>query len=303
MEKRHRLTPKSTGEFFRPPPLASEVMARLQEFRFLTTAHLHAHLGGNKLYLQQVLTKLFHESNTPHKGPYLARPEQCLKFANFYYRPATYENGERAWRHLREIGRYDALAHRLARGGRNSVHREFPHEAMACECLSSIELGAKAAGVGFVPQHRVLDHAPESRRRSNWPLSFELQGARLTPDRMFGLRYGDCRYRFFALEANRTMAPARFKEKIEHYRAVVANRLYRAQLGVPNLVVLTITTSEATTESLLALCEAAGSPTYFAFATVPGYADYFRTPPPLPELFTEPWRRAGHPDFILGETR
>jgi hypothetical protein len=76
------------------------------------------------------------------------------------------------------------------------------------------------------------------------------------PDGLFGIEYsvGDKKaYRFFALEADRgTMAVARstagqisYLGKIASYREIIARRVHKTHLGMPNLLVLALTTGDA----------------------------------------------------------
>ncbi|MEQ1711873.1 MAG: hypothetical protein ABL908_10780, partial [Hyphomicrobium sp.] len=199
MQRRLRTETKSSGKRITPSPLAERVFLLLQRYRYLPTSHIHAHVGGNKLHLQHLLTDLHHEANTPHGGRYLDRPRQRLEFANLFYRPEIYENSERAFSHLRDRDLFEPIAYKLTHPGRHNPHREFPHEVMACEITSSIELGAKGAGIEFIAEHRVLDRSPQTTRERGNPFTLVVGSTRLTPDRMFGLRYGSGKVRFFAL--------------------------------------------------------------------------------------------------------
>ena len=38
---------------------------------------------------------------------------------------------------------------------------------------------------------------------------------------------------------------------------------------------------------------------YIAFAIIPVLEDPFKTAKPMPELFSQGWQRAGHPDLFL----
>ncbi len=290
-----------------PSPLSEKVFAVLQRHRYLSTAHLHAHVGGSKQHLQRHLTDLHHETNTPHGGRYLDRPQQRLLLTNLFYRPETYENSKHAFAHLTDRGAFDALAYKLSHVGRTGTHREYPHEVMACEVLSSIELGARRAGLEFIEEHRVLDRAPQATLASDSPFTFSFDGTRLTPDRMFGVRYASGKVRFFALEADRGTMPLRrtgdgssYARKLGHYRRMITGDAHVERLGIPNLVVLTVTTGTERLRSMLALARELGAPSYLAFKAVPAFGEYMRTPPPLPELFDEPWTRADHPPFAMG---
>ena len=67
-------------------------------------------------------------------------------------------------------------------------------------------------------------------------------------------------YRFFALEAERSnrvaasnLRQSSFLKKVLAYRDIVARQTHRTALGLPNLLVLTVTTSKARIETMKAL--------------------------------------------------
>ena len=127
----------------------------------------------------------------------------------------------------------------------------------------------------------------------------------IVPDAMFGVEYQDANrklYRFFALEADRgTMPIVRSKGhqtsylgKIAAYREIVAHQVYKTQLGLPNLLVLTVTTSEQhKSEIMRRLGEQAGDGASFLFKVVGGSAA------PSLQLVSEPWERVGHPPLRI----
>ena len=95
--------------------------------------------------------------------------------------------------------------------------------------------------------------APESTRQSAKPYLLSSGSESVVPDAMFGLEYrheGRKAFRFFALEADRgTMPIARATNlgtsvmaKLGAYQNVLAREVHRSRLGVPDLLVLTVTT-------------------------------------------------------------
>ena len=102
----------------------------------------------------------------------------------------------------------------------------------------------------------------------------------IVPDAVFGIEYQDANrklYRFFALEADRgTMPIVRSKGhqtsylgKITAYHEILAHQVYKTQLGLPNLLVLTVTTSEPRkSEIMRRLEEQAGDGAAFLFKAI-----------------------------------
>ena len=74
------------------------------------------------------------------------------------------------------------------------------------------------------------------------------------PDGLFGIEYGSGgtkAYRFFALEADRGTMPVvrsgagqtSYLAKLASYQKIIGSRTFKTHLGLPNLLVLTLTTS------------------------------------------------------------
>ncbi|MEQ1710883.1 MAG: hypothetical protein ABL908_05725, partial [Hyphomicrobium sp.] len=91
-----------------------------------------------------------------------------------------------------------------------------------------------------------------------------------------------------------------YAAKVVGYQRLITTGAHIDQLGIPNLIVLTVTNSDARMASMLRIAAELGAPNYLAFKCVEGFARYARTPPPLPELLLEPWARHGHPDLMIG---
>jgi hypothetical protein len=122
---------------------------------------------------------------------------------------------------------------------------------------------------------------------------------------MFGLEYqteATKSYRFFALEADRgTMPVSRTKPgqtsylgKLAAYRQAIGSGAHKAQWGIPNLLVLTITTSQSRLAEFLRAGDGGGW-SGFLFKVV-GARDLHR---PMPGLLTEPWARIGTPPLSI----
>jgi hypothetical protein len=127
---------------------------------------------------------------------------------------------------------------------------------------------------------------------------------------MFGLEYtygGTKAYRFFALEADRGTMPigrtnpnqTSYLGKIAAYREVIAHRAHKTHLGLPNLLVLTLTTGEARMADIMGrLGGQTGDSPAFLFKSV----DAFSLKTPSPQLLLEPWQRAGFAPLRIDES-
>lgn len=84
--------------------------------------------------------------------------------------------------------------------------------------------------------------------------------------------------------------------KLEGYRTVLAQQLYKTHWGVPNLLVLTLTTSDARASAIIAKL-GTGSPAFLFKAIDPGMLTS-----PAPFILDEPWQRAGHASICIAES-
>jgi len=86
--------------------------------------------------------------------------------------------------------------------------------------------------------------------------------------------------------------------KISAYREIIAHRVHKTHLGLPNLLVLTLTTGEARMADIIRrLGSKAGDDAAFLFKSV--NASDFTTP--APQLLFEPWQRAGFTPLCIAD--
>ena len=303
IKRRSRMRRTRTGKRIELTNRDFEIFRTLARYRYLPSTHIHAFVGGaSETRFKERLGDLFHEG-------YLDRPNQQWQFANARYAPAIHENGEGARLALREQGDSDLRSY-IFLGP--AAHRQFAHSLMICEILASIETGVRhQPNVRFIGWPEMLSRAPERARASVAPLCFSLPtGASVIPDGMFGLEYecgGTKTYRFFALEADRgTMPVSRsdgrqtsFLAKIAAYRDLLAHRVHKSSLGIPNLIILTVTTSDLRVNEIMRRMEGdGGANAPFLFKTA-APADLRL---PAPWLLSEPWMRAGLPALGIDES-
>ena len=309
-QRRSRMRRTSNGTRVELNPRDIEIFRLLERYRCLRSTFIHAFVGGDKTKLIERLGHLYHE------GHYLDRPSEQWQGINARYQPAVYEIARRAQDVLREHG----LADGAAVGRHGAARRQFAHTLMVCDIVASIELATRQTpGLRFIPWTEILTRAPERTRQSPAPMRLPVSishpaapnGAHhavevnLTPDAVFGLEYstaGAKSYRFFALEADRATMPvsrstlrvSSYLRKILAYRQVAAREMYKTQYGIPNLLVLTATTSDDHMRSIMRLLgEIASSSTMFLFKSTAAFWTVGAAPVPSPVILTEPWERVG----------
>ncbi len=270
-----------------------EIFRVMARYRYLPSTYIHAFVGGaSQTRFKERLGDLFHEG-------YLNRPERQWEMANCLHRPLVHEIGAGARRILEEQEIVEQARTWLGA----SANVQFSHASMVCEILGSIELGTRQCpGMRFIPWPEVLAKTPAETRALAVPFRFPATAVSpaIVPDGLFGIEYGLAgtkAYRFFALEADRGTMPimrtnhnqTSYLGKIAAYREIVSKQGYKSHLGVPVLLILTVTTSEARAADIIERLQAqAGGNTAFLFKAV----DAANLSTPTTELFFDPWDRA-----------
>jgi len=290
------MTRTRTGRRFELSERDLELFTLLTRYRYLRSTYLYAFVGGaSETRFKERLGDLFHEG-------YLDRPAQQWMFADARFAPVVHESGKGSLAALRAKGACEIV--RPAATG-----RQFLHTLMICEALASIELATRSVkGLRFITWPEIWARVPEATRASRAPLRLPVpSGGFLVPDGMFGLEYsatGATTYRFFALEADRgTMPISRSKPgqtsylgKLSAYGEIISKQTHKTHWGLPNLLVLTLTTSAARAGEISAKL-GTRSPAFLFKA-----ANEKALTKPLPALLTEPWRRARQAPLCIAES-
>jgi hypothetical protein len=302
-KRRSRIQRTRTGRRLALSARDIEIFKLLSRYRYLRSTYIHAFVGGaSETRFKERLGDLFHEG-------YLDRPAQQWEFADARCRPVVHELGAGALRVLRDHG--EGAGQNTFLSG--TAHRQFRHSLMICEALASFELGAHASGSGprFIAWPEILARAPESVWTSSIPFQLpNSSGGYLVPDGVFGLEYrvGDTRsYRFFALEIDRGTMPVERSDpkqtsylgKLAAYRAIIAQQVHKTTWGIPNLLVLTMTTNSSRLADMLVKLGNDGIHPAFLF----GVSTEQVLARPMPQLLTRPWQRAGLPSLSIAEAR
>ncbi len=298
--RRSRMRRTRTGKRIELTDRDLDIFRLLARYRYLPSTYIHAFVGGaSKTRFKERLGDLFHEG-------YLDRPARQWELANCRHRPAIHELDTSATRILNEQGLVEESRTWLS----PLPHRQFLHSLMVCELLASIELGIRTTpGLRFIPWSEILAKAPQATRALPMPMSLRstAQAGGVTPDGLFGIEYtgGEKRtYRFFALEADRgTMPVARsnpdqtsYLGKLAAYQDIVSTQTYKPQLGIPNLLVLTLTTSERRLgEIMQRFAKPASGTTAFLFKA----HSESELMSPARQLSSEPWHRCDMPPLRI----
>jgi hypothetical protein len=296
-QRRSRMHRKRTGKRVEITRRDLAIFQLLTRYRYLNSNYIHAFVGGvSETRFKERLGDLFHEG-------YLDRPGRQWGMANCRHRPAIHELDAGAERVLHEHGVVEAP--RTCLGA--SPHRQFSHSVVICETIASIELGTHLrASTRFIPWPEILAKAPAGTRASAAPFRLPATiSSTVVPDGLFGIEYnldGKKAYRFFALEVDRgTMPVARsnpnqtsYLAKIAAYRDLISRQVHKTHLGLPNLLVLTVTTNDQHKKEIMH---------HFKGPTDQSAAFLFKAveqhPKPERSLLTEPWERVGHAPLAI----
>ena len=135
-KRRSRMSRQKTGKQIQLTKRDLEILRLLSRYRYLRSTHLHALTGGKSLKrFVERLDDLYHECG------YVNRPRQQWQAINARYMPVVYELGK-AGEHV--LAQYGAAHDSEAVFTRKHLHdlgRQFHHELMFCDILSSIERG------------------------------------------------------------------------------------------------------------------------------------------------------------------
>src|SRR5665213_2116080 len=323
-KRRSRMRRTSSGKRIELTERDIELFELLNRYHFLRSNFLYAFLGGNsETRFKERLGHLYHD------GRYINRPEQQWQFANCRYMPVIYELDDRGEQALRERG----LIHSdspLLKKGRMGAYRQFAHQLMICDCTASIELGVRQnGGLRFISWQEIIAKVPESTRKLDNPCAipvsithtFPRTGAtqradiKVVPDGLFGLEYvydGSKAYRFFALETDRNTQPvtrsdlnqSSYLRKILAYRQIAMQNIHKSQLGLPNLLILTVTTNEPHMANIMSLVKELaheGKSKLFLFKTMSSVGDFKKAPEPTAHLLADAWQRVGYEAFRIDQ--
>ncbi|MCP4407719.1 MAG: hypothetical protein GY807_08150 [Gammaproteobacteria bacterium] len=244
-----------------------KILRWLYRYRYLRQSHLQMLIKPKspKRFVER-LGDLFHETG------YINRPLLQHQQFDALSSPMLYEIGNAGIEYLESVGLLPHRAVLFSRRSRRAYNPQFLHTMMIIEALVRIELATRQeTNQRFVPTDEILTKAPQRTRDAPNPLSVPVTilpskrfpvvrqriETHIIPDALYGIEYlidGETRYRFWALECERT-SPARRSTvrassttlKEAAYDALVRSKRFKEHWGIPNLK-LQVVTDKATTK-------------------------------------------------------
>lgn len=213
-----------------------------------------------------------------------------------------YSKGLKADRALRAVG-IEPIKH-------PDIGEQFWHQMLIDDIVMSFEIAAKQAGLPFKDQYEILGDKPlelPCKISFTFPSTGKTHTSEraLCPDALFAI--GDT---YFAVEADRGTEPIErsnlnqtsYLRKFLQYAYALKGGTYKTEWGIPNLMVLHISTRPERTKGLMAFMEKLGAKSQSqCFKPAPSLSSTVKAPKPFLTLLTDPYERVGHPPFIIGE--
>lgn len=316
--RRRRDIPHSTGKRLR---------LRDRDIVYFHKLHAHGPLPSTYLYefvkpvwaSEQVairrLGDLFHEDNTTHKGTYLDRPGPQFETLEPRQNPLVYDLNERSDQFLKDNSLYSEHAPTPA-----ASYRHWKHRFMTACITASVEIATIThPNIRYISQAEILGRKGATLRlpiQIKNPITKKTEKHDLIPDAVFALEYKypeGKKYLIFFLEADRNSEPNRsynferknYRRTILQYRELIAKRIYKSHYGLnAGALVLNVTTSHTHMENLIELTKELSlnnKNNFMLYQAVPDFGTPFKPPPPLLNLLTDPWKRAGSEDFYINK--
>jgi Replication-relaxation len=276
------------------------LLAYVAEYRFLTSAQLAALDGGSEQNVLRRLRELFDHGC-------LDRPRaQIAAIMDDGPQPLVYGLAKKGARALRLHGhRINANLDWTEKNKRAGLVF-IEHTLGIADFLVRLEVACRRTlGIEIIREHEIIDSAPEETRRAREPLRWKIERVQhgrketssVVPDGLFGLSFPDETASYYLLEIDRSTIPLRRTDTVgtaawrkniafklaTYYDGWLAGR-HVAQLGLKQVRVLMLTTTEARMKNMLAVLDeiTAGVGTGFVLF---GHTDALAASNPL----TMPW--------------
>ncbi|MEO1700622.1 MAG: hypothetical protein AAFR71_01110 [Pseudomonadota bacterium] len=253
--RRSRYKRQPTGKHIRLTERDSAILTQLFRYRYLNSKQQIALLQpqSEKRFIER-LGDLFHETDL------LGRPKAQWRFADAKCQSVIYELTEHGLNWLKQQGITPERVTLFSRRERFGVRTQFEHRLLVIAHLVNVELATmEHAGERFVTIDEILRRAPTSVRELPNPLALPITvrpsrafpelrrpfKTHLIPDAIYGIEKdigGEKRYRFFAVEAERTSPKKRgqldlssSEKKQRLYGELHRQGIARSYLGIPHL--------------------------------------------------------------------
>ena len=310
--RRRRDIPRSTGKHIR---LGNRDLLWLQK--------LHAHGPLSSSYLYQFAKPIWPNEQANirrlgdlfHEGRYLDRPAPQFEILDPRHNPLVYDLTLVSDKILKDNHLYSEHSPTPA-----ASFRHWKHRFMTSCITASIELATIAnPKLRYIPQSEILGKLNAPLRipiTIKNPLTRKKEKRDLIPDAIFAIEYKypeGKKYLAFFLEADRNTEPNRsynferksYRRTILQYRELISQKLYKSHYGLnAGALVLNVTTSHTHMENLIELTKELSFHNRNNFMLYQGLPDFgypFKPPPPLLNLITDPWKRAGRDPFHINK--
>jgi hypothetical protein len=314
---RHRhKTPIGTEHVTRQPSdlLIIEALHRLGHQTTRALFQLVHALYKSYLAFQHRVELLRQRENTDYGGPLLFAPSQQLRAI----RPDS--------NHL-VLGITPGSERLLKNAGLWREHhpktknKEWKHDFMRATIISSVAIAAKANGCAFTYPDEVLadmdgrlsfDVPPYQYRLEKHKEIRTKEDAVLRPDGFFALTYENGVKRIFLVEADCDTEPDRsdnterksHKHNILAYHALLSDGdLRRKHFGEARVGVLNVFSVECAMKTAMQVHkeEIGEKGKYMLYQSWETFGDFFRPPPPRPDLFINSWKRVEQPPAFVSK--
>lgn len=286
-------------------PTGKKVTARERELTWfqalanhgpLPSHYLHEFTKGTHADHQSSVKRLrdlYHETDTPHGGAYLTRPQAQRNADNNFGQRSVYDLDKGALKALGGLSEHSTRP-----------HGSFSHQLMVACTTASIELATFGTNVRYIHGHELLARSGATlavRRPTGTP--------DLIPDQLFALEYndnGEKKYRSFLVECDRGTEPVTassstrksYARSLGQYRQFIGKSEYKTHYGLNSgMMVLNVMNKTSRKRSYLDLIQT--SCNYMLFQTIDHFGEFFTVPDLLPDLFNSAWERSGAPAFRI----
>jgi hypothetical protein len=270
-------------------------------------------LYKNKRSLLHRVELLRQEEHTNYGGPLLFYPSQQMRALRPDRNHMVLDVTTRGERLLKSAGRF--REHHPTTSG-----QEWKHDFMRSTIISSILIAAKANHCEFIYPDEVVAELNGTTTFAvpDYPYTTEKnevkirREAKLRPDGFFALRYEDGTKRIFLVEADCRSEPYRsdniqrksHKHTILSYHALLSKgesrRLY---FGDARIGVLNVFSHPRAMQSAMEVHEEllGNLGKFMLYGGWDAFGDFFRPPPPRPDLFLKSWQTVGQPPFFISK--
>lgn len=242
----------------------------------------------DKNRMQVLLKDLYHE-----KPQYLWRDWKQQETRDPEYNELVHELNKNSIELLKDEGWYSEYA--------PTMHGSYKHQVMLSCISASFELNCKKEGLGYTPQHELLEKLGHDH-------TIIIDNDKVTPDEVFAISKQGKEYLLF-LEVDRgteATESQNFNRKswtrsIKQYHQVIAGRKYKEHFNTTSpALLLIITVSKSKQEGILKVIkeEFPQGCNFILVHYMPEFGRAFHPPRQL-DLLTIPWQRAGYPPMPL----